>query len=248
MWRTLLRGSDWEPLVDVVSPAFFDLLPARTLTQQLQELAGNALRRGELDRIRRAEGIRLAASPIPVRLSDERGTEDMPASRRARAVLSVFFHQLYASDVALLDLRAKHFEAGGGLLLWNPRPVYVRWTPDFAAGLRELYAGMFEGDTPRYDAALEQLCLGPARGALLEHLGGPTSAGTFSLATFRRTFHRALVSCRDAGVTLPGNVVPFSIYVGCLHEHLEHLGGAHDVTAAYRAAREAVADGAAVSC
>ncbi|MBN2195104.1 MAG: hypothetical protein JW751_19965 [Polyangiaceae bacterium] len=245
MWRTLLRGSEWEPLLDLVSPTFFDLLPARTLTQQLQELGANALRRAKFDRIRRAEGIRLAASPIPVRLSSERGTEDMPAPRRARAVLGVYFHQLLASDVALLDLRAKHFEAGNGLLLWNPRPVYVRWTRDFATGLRELYAGLCEEDAARFAAALERLGVVPARAAFLEHLGGPTSAGTFSLAAFRRTFHRALVSCRDAGVTLPGNIVPFGIYVGCLHEHLEQLGGTHDVAAAYRDARDA-ADGTAV--
>lgn len=239
MWRTLLRGSEWEPLVDLVSPPIFDLLPARTLTQQLQELAGNALRRGEFDRLRRAAGRRLAASPIPVRLSDARGTEDMGAARRGRAVLTLFFFQLVASDVAILDLRSKRFESGEGVLYWSPRPLYVRWAPDFAASLRELYAGACSGDAPRFDAALERIGLGPARGTFREHLGGDPSRGAFSLAALRRTFHRALVQCRDAGTVLHGNVVPFTIYLGCLHEHLERLGGTQDVAAAYREAVDA---------
>jgi hypothetical protein len=247
MWRTLLRGSEWEPLVDVVSPTLFDLLPPRTLTGQLQELVGNALRRSDLDRIRRAEGIRLAASPLPVRLSDARGTEDMAAPRRAHAVLAVYFHQLLASDVALLDLRSKRFEAGDGLLYWNPRPLYVRWAPEFAAGLRDLYASLYDGQPARLDGALDQLGLSPARSAFVDHLGSDSGPGAFSLAAFRRTFHRVLVKCRDAGTTLHGNVVPFSIYVGCLHEHLERLGGSFDVAAAYRAARDTVEQGAAVS-
>jgi len=240
MWRTLLRGSEWEPLVDLVSPPIFDLLPARTLTQQLQELAGNALRRGEFDRLRRAEGLRLAASPIPVRLSNARGTEDMGAPRRGRALLALYFHQLLASDVAILDLRSKRFESGGGVLYWSPRPLYVRWAPEFAASLRELYAGACGGDAARFDAALERIGLGPARATFAEHLGGSPGVGAFSLAALRRTFHRALVQCRDAGAVLHGNVVPFTIYLGCLHEHLERLGGTHDVAAAYREAVDAV--------
>lgn len=245
MWRTLLRGSEWEPLVELVSPQLFDLLPPRTLTHQLQELVGNALRRGEFDRLRRAEGLRLAASAIPVRLSDTPGAEDMGMARRARAVLALYFHQLLASDVAILDLRSKRFESGEGVLHWSPRPLYVRWAPDFAASLRELYAGACGGDGPRFDAALNRMGLGPARGTLAEHLGCPPDRATFKLATLRRTFYRALVQCRDAGATLPGNVVPFSIYLGCLHEHLERLGGTHNVAAAYRDAVDTVRQAAA---
>lgn len=240
MWRTLLRGSEWEPLVELVSPQLLDLLPPRTLTQQLHELVANALRRAEFEQHRRAADLRLAPSAIPVRLSSAPGTEDMGSARRARAVLSLYFHQLLASDVAILDLRSKRFESGAGVLNWNPRPLYVRWAPEFATGLRELYAGAYGGDQARFDAALDRIGLGPARAVFADHLGGPPDRGTFKLTTLRRTFYRALVQCRDAGATLPGNVVPFSVYLGCLHEHLERLGGAHDVGAAYRDAVDAV--------
>jgi hypothetical protein len=152
----------------------------------------------------------------------------------------VYFHQLLAADAALLDVRSKHFESAADTLLWDPRPLYVQWDPEFLGGVRDLYAGLYEDAPERYAAALSRLGLTPAREVLTEHFTQPSpDALTFSLARFRRTFHQVVVLCSEVGASLPGNLVPFAIYLGCLHEHLEQLGGSHDVACAYRAARAA---------
>jgi hypothetical protein len=241
MWRMLLKGSEWEPLADIVSPTFLDLLPAQTLRREIQQLVANALHRNQLLRIREVEGERLRQSNIPVRIDPSRGEGDVGRVRRGQAVLAVYFHQLYASDVALLDVRSKRFESAADTLLWDPRPVYVRWQPDFLAGVRQLYTGLYEADEDLLRDAAECLGLHPAREVLTEHFTHPNPESVrFSLARFRKSFHRIIVLCRDAGTTLPGNLIPFAIYLGCLHEHLEQLGGAHDVARAYRTARQAL--------
>ncbi len=239
MWRVLLKGSEWEPLADIVSPTFLELFPAQTLRRELQRLLGAALHRGQLQRIREATCERLVQSDLPVRLDAGRGEGDIGRIRRGQAVLSVYFHQLYAAEVALLDLRSKRFESAGDILLWDPRPVYVRWDADFLAGIRQLYIGLLEGDEADFRNGTEQLGLTAAREVLAELLTHPSAERmTFSLTRFRRAFHRVVVLSREAGASLHGNLVPFAIYLGCLTEHLEQLGGDHDVVRAHHIARK----------
>ena len=68
MWRQLLQGSEWAELIELVSPSFFDVLPARDLRRQIGQLAIDYFRRGRFERTRDALATSLAAGQIPVRM------------------------------------------------------------------------------------------------------------------------------------------------------------------------------------
>jgi hypothetical protein len=121
----------------------------------------------------------------------------------------------------------------------------VRWDAAFLAALRDLYAGSYLGDAARFDAAIARLSLEPARDVFLSHFGGGDQREVrFERATFVHTFHDAFLACRDAppgpgGAPRPplhGNFLALGLYLATLYEHLERLGLAFDVRAAYTAA------------
>jgi hypothetical protein len=181
-----------------------------------------------------------------------------------------YFHQLLHHDVALLDLRADRFREDGARedgaredgaredgptvdgapsegapTLWRPGWLFVRWDPAFLAALRDLYAGFYLEDPPRFDAAIARLSLEPARDVFLEHFGGGDQREVrFERATFVHTFHDAFLACRDAPAgpggapraQLHGNFLALGLYLATLYEHLERLGLAFDVRSAYTAA------------
>jgi hypothetical protein len=133
----------------------------------------------------------------------------------------------------------------GATSVWRPGWLYVRWDAAFLAALRDLYAGYYLGDAARFDAAIARLSLEPARDVFLSHFGGGDQREVrFERATFVHTFHDAFLACRDAppgpgGAPRPplhGNFLALGLYLATLYEHLERLGLAFDVRAAYTAA------------
>jgi hypothetical protein len=240
-----LRGTEWSQLGDYVSPSFFEVLPARALWAQLRELGGNARDGRGFAVAARAVETHLASLGSPVRIGGE-GDGAAPgldaldeAGRRARGqrVLEVYFAQLVGAPATILDLRASRFEGRADDLHWRPRPLWLRWEPDFLEGLRDLYAGFYDGDDARFRAALAALGLSAAEDVFREHFGGDDqSAVRFEAATFQATFHEAFVRCRDEGTRLHRNFLALGIYLGCLYDHLEALGLAFDVRAAWQRA------------
>lgn len=243
MWLSLVRNTEWSAFLDMVSPSFFDVLPPSALRGQAKELISNYVTRPRFIRVREDIAGLVEGSGLPITMRgalpkqrELTGLTDPQRKGRAEAVLRLFFHQLFRTDTPLLDLRSRSFAAEeSGRLVWNPAPMYLKWEPDFLPHARDLYVGLYGGDDQRFRNALEALSLAPAQDILRDHFGRNGGAEyTFSLADFQKSFHQAFGKCRDAGMRLHGNFLPFGLYLACLHEHLEALGLPLDVGGALR--------------
>lgn len=239
MWRSLIRATEWQQIVDLAAPSFFEVLPGRELRR-----ASKAIAKGWLDtdgfaaaRDRRASS--LCAAPLDVQLGDAGASATADVESRGRRLLALYFHQLLEGGPVLLDLRPERFTETADALVWDPKPLWYRFDEEFLGALRDVYAGFYAGDDARFDDGIERLELECARDTFLEHFGGEQDAVEFRVASFTDTFHRSFASCRDAGVTLHRDFVALGLYLATLYVHLEELGGAHDVAAAFERARSA---------
>ena len=220
-------GAEWRPLLDFVSPSFFDVVPLRDLLTQGREIVGGVTdRRGRAD-VEAAVSEALAVRDLGVtlgagRVADADAAEDREA--RAQRVLELYFAQLYGADACLLDLRSAAFSGAADAPRWTPGPFFVRWEPGFLEALRALYTGYYRDDEATFDAALAELHLAGSKDLFVRHFGDPEVA-RFDRASFVENFHDVFVRCRDEGVRLHRNFLPLGIYLASLHDHLTQLGG-----------------------
>ncbi len=253
MWRSLLEGSEWSELLDVVAPSFFDVLPPRLAAGQVSSLLGSLAGGSRHAALKESIGGRLGESDWPVLLDesaskaqwDSQASSRLGTSQRwvredeGQLLLRLYFLQLLDCREAFLDLRQKRFTWVEGMLTWNPGRLLVSWDLDFLAAVRSLYRGFYMGDTPTLRAALRELSVDVAEDLFLRHFGDKDQSRlTFSLAAFRRDFHDVFVRCRDHGRVLHPNVIPFGVLLAFLYEHLEHMGVPQDARQAFFAAQQ----------
>ncbi|MBO6934986.1 MAG: hypothetical protein JJ863_08420 [Deltaproteobacteria bacterium] len=250
MLKRLLDGTDLAQLRDMVSPAFFDVLPARELWRQGRHLAaryrderayGEALSH-------RADSLRAAGLGVHIGVVEPHESEaiDDPTAR-GEALLRLYFHQVLTPGPALIDLRRQRFAKRGDGYVFDPSRITVNWAPDFRMAVRAMYEGFYRGNDRQFVAALESLGLGSAVQTFREQFGGGDQrAVRFEMKAFVGSFHEAFVACREAGDTLHPNFLGLGITLAFLYDHLESLGGGpFDVRSAYfAAAGEPVADAA----
>lgn len=250
MLKRLFDGTDLGQLRAVVSPAFFDVIPARVLWQQGRTLA---LRyrdeRAYADALdHRAATLRTADLGVHIGVVDEEESEHIDDPRaRGEALLRLYFHQLLTDGPALLDLRRHRFAHRGEGYAFDPGRVTIDWDDDFRAAMRGMYAGFYRGDDQRFVDSLDALGLRQAEATFRRQFGsGDQRSVRFEMKAFVGSFHEAFVACRDAGDRLHPGFLAFGIYLAFLYDHLESLGGGpFDVRAAYEAvAGRAVADAA----
>jgi len=239
----LLRGTEWSQLRDLVSPTFFEVLPAGRLAGQVGELASNYGSRSGFKDARGTRADALAEAGLGVALDDDARAlaKERPAgadpAREARGqrLLELYFHQIFHGQTTLLDLRPERAALDDDeVLRWAPAAMWITWKPDFIEPLRELYAGFYEDEDARFLAALDRLSIRPAEDTFRRQFGaGDQSAVSFDVAAFRDTFHEAFIRCRDAGAQLHPNFLALGIYLATLYLHLEELGGTFDVRTAF---------------
>lgn len=234
MWKSIVRGTEWKQVADLASPSFFEVLPGKALRRATGALTKNWFDgSGFADACgHRAET--LASSDVQVRLGGADAGGELGREARGQRVLELYFHQLFAGGPVLLDLRPERFEACGDALCWSPKSLWYAFDDAFLAAMREVYAGFYADDDARFQAGLDQVGLRCAEDTFLEHFGaGDQRAVSFDVHAFTETFHRTFLSCRDQGATLHRDFVPLGLYLATLYVHLEELGGAFDVRAAY---------------
>lgn len=236
----IVSGTEWSHFSDYLSPSFFEVVPARSLSRVLGSLSTNAMRPRKLRGVRRDRDHSLARAGLALSLDASRSAPVLGELALGDVVLSLYFHQLEAGGVALLDLRASAFVVEQAQVQWQPAGLIHRWEPRFHRALCQLYRGFYSEEAAVFDAALAELELEPARDIFLAHFGGGDQRSVrFDMATFHDTFHQAFVACRDAGVELHGDFIALGLYLATLYEHLEALGGAWDVRAAWERAAAA---------
>ncbi len=218
MLAKLLKGTAWSELSSYLSPTFFEVVPPFAFLSRARQLATNyTTRRGFKDAEADAQAL----------------WNGLPPQSRGDAVLQLYFAQLARLKTVVLDLRHDSFEDEAGSLAWKPGPLFVRFESKFLEAVRNLYAGFYGDDDDTFDQGLSALGLHSAKDLMRRHFGGDPSCVTFSLAEFRDVFHQIFLRAKTNGITLDPDFLPFGSYLACLYEHLERLGGAYDVKAAY---------------
>lgn len=250
MLKRLLDGTDLGQLRDMVSPAFFDVLPARELWRQGSRLATRYRdERAYSEALsHRAASLKAAGLGVHIGVVDESESEAIADPKaRGEALLRLYFHQVLTAGPALIDLRRRRFARRGDGYVFDPSRITVDWDEDFRTGVRGMYRGFYRGDDQLFVAALDSLGLRSAEQTFREQFGGGDQrAVRFEMKAFVGSFHEAFVACREAGDSLHPNFLGLGITLAFLYDHLESLGGGpFDVRAAYfAAAGETVADAA----
>ena len=242
--RRAAKGSSWSHFMDYASPALFEVMPLRALMAQGREFVSNGSDGRRYEKVRQSIASSLFARGLEVELGAQensaRGLVPADLSEDARRqtgdrILEIYFTQIFACDDTILDLRGDSFLASeGSKLHWRPKAFYVQWQPDFLQGLRDLYAGFYLDDEPRFEAGLLQLGLQGSGDALVSHLGsGDQRSVRFETSAFHTSFHDTFLACRDRGVALHRNFLALGIYLVCLYDVLESLELEFDVRGAF---------------
>jgi hypothetical protein len=233
LW-TLIQRTEWRPLLELLSPAFFDVIPARLLAAELRGLAAryldaSAYREAREERMRLLGQVRL-----PFEIVDALpGRADVVSDvTRGEDLLTLYFHQVLGEGPVLLDLRRGAFERSADRWLWRPAPAIAVWEPDFRAGLSALYEGFYLDDAARFSRGARALGLGDAEAELREQFGDARSV-RFSLPDFQHRFHRIFERCKEARAKIHPRFLTLGLCLATLYEHLESIGSPLDVHAAF---------------
>jgi hypothetical protein len=243
----ILGSGQLGKLAGFVSPAFFDVMPARALWAKARHLFTQsrdreAFRHAVASRNAQLEArlprIQLIAEPRPARSV----VAATPPDRHAADVAELFFHQLFHGDVTLLDLRATAFipgasgAPGDGRLIWHPAPWLARWSADFIGPLRELYRGFYTRDDAMFQRALRALSLEHSADLFRKQFGGDQQQMLFKTADFIAIFHQVFMRCKQASTALHPDFLPLGIYLAALYDHLEELAVPVNVARAFERA------------
>jgi hypothetical protein len=243
MLGKLLSGGEFGQWASFVTPAFFNVMPTKPLWQRFKGLV-QATRDPKLyARVVRERQALLARSSLAVTLESPgaRPVSDLssagadavmaPEARAAR-VVALYFHQILHGDATLLDLRHQAFSQQHSLS-WRPASWIAEWDPAFRAALQQIYVGFYRDDTSGFRAGLRALNLSHAEDVFKQHFGDGQRAVRFEVKHFVSTFHQVFVRCRDARTSLHPDFLLLGLYLASLYDHLEQLGVAVDVTAAF---------------
>ena len=238
---SLVRRSEWGPLLNLLSPSFFDVIPARMLVGELRGLSARYLSQSAYrDAIeQRARLLRQAQLPIeimPVLPTAAEGAFDLA---RGNDILTLYFHQVLGEGPVLLDMRSSAFARIDDHWGWKPSPATAIWSDDFRVGCRALYEGFYLDDAPRFSLGARALGLGKAEAELRAQFGDARSV-SFSLRDFQRRFHEVFERCKATKSELHPSFLTLGLALATLYEHLERVGTPLDVRAAFERVHEQV--------
>lgn len=246
MLFTLIKGTDFRRFVDFASPAFFDVMPARTLWDQGLSLVQGYRDRDRLDRAVAHRKDALARVGLGPQVVDgSRGTPLVDANETERrsigaAVLELYFHQILDADGdTLLNLGRKRLQVDGQPE-WCPGPGVVSWPEDFRKTIEGMYRAFYEEGAGSLADALEPVGLAPCVDIFERHFGaGDQRAVQFKSEAFVSAFHEVFVRCKEQKIRLHGGFLPLGIYLATLYDALEAVQVPLDVRTAFERAASA---------
>lgn len=239
----ILASGQLGKLASFATPAFFDVMPARALWNRARNLLAGTRDREAFRHAVAARAAELAKLLPEVQLVDSAKKSAALGDRDVRAarVVELFFHQLFCGRVILLDLRAASFMSQDDQhLLWHPAAWMAELAPDFSGPLRAIYRGFYTHDDALFRRGLSALSLQGCEDLFRQHFGGDLAKVTFRTVDFIETFHKVFQRCKQQGVALHADFLPLGIYLAALYDHVEDLGVAVDVAAAFERATRAV--------
>lgn len=241
-WLRLARKTEWGSLLSLVSPTFFEVLPARAVLTQGRDLLKNldaksfAAARQRTSRALTAAGrpVSLLATLPGKALSEDDALAAPERTLVGELVLELYFRPLLGTGESLLDLRAERLALADDGLQWAPGPAWVTWDADFLQAIGDLYRGFYREEPEVFAKGLATLGLEPAEALLRKHFGeGDQTAVRFEVTHFQKSFHAVFTECRRRGVALHRNFLPLGLALATLYTTLERLEVALDVRAVF---------------
>jgi hypothetical protein len=241
MLAHILRNTEWSQLSSLVSPAFFDVLPMRTIYRRGRALMSSrtseAYRAALAARTESLRAVPLAIVPTsslehtrgPV-ASDGLGFDVHGHGER---ILTLYFHQLFSDGVTLLDLRGSGFRREPSALSWSPAAWLCSWDPTFQQALRAIYRGFYADDDRAFRKGLATLGIASCEELFRAAFGGDADRQTFRTKEFVAIFHQVFVRCREQKIELHPDFLPLGIYLATLYDALDATGVAFPVRACF---------------
>jgi hypothetical protein len=240
LW-TLIRQTQWKPFVDLMSPSFFQVVPAGPLVAELRRFVALSRSAPEFERAVAHRRSSLERAGLPIRLATSAApnrSASTNATLRGQRVLELYFHQVFSDGLTLLDLRRARFQEEGEGLVWAPSGALAEWSPAFRSAVQALYRGFYGDDDVLLREGLASLGLSRAEGEIRSQFGeGQQRAVRFSLKDFQQKFHDVFVRCQATGSRIDIGFVPLGLCLATLYEHLEALGEPFDARAAFEASQ-----------
>ncbi len=240
-----------KDLLRHVPALLFRLVDWGSMSRELATLSGRAVSRKGVAEVKAAWQAQLPPTlafredVLPVK-----PTELAPVARRelGDAILLFCFRQVLGQGKPLfLDLRLNHFGRREGGWAFAPSGLWATFTPDFAAGLSDLYHGFYFGDDARFRRGLKATGLmgeawPEADRERMEQLfrrqfgGSREGEMTFRLSEFHSAFHDVFEFLVEKSMRLTPDFLTLGVLLVTLYASLEELGERHDVAALFRAA------------
>jgi hypothetical protein len=250
----ILGSGQLGKLASFVSPAFFDVMPARALFSRGKALLADSRDGAKIREVVTARAQTLSSSMPKLRLSlplhvdaaaqGAGGRDRAIDSWRANLVAELYFRQLFLDDPArpdqaaptLLDLRASAFTTDGQVLVWSPAPWVATWSPDFIKPLRDIYLGFYRHDDALFRHGLSRLNLAHSEDLFREQFGSGQDQVEFHVRAFIDVFQRVFERCKQHKTNLHPDFLPLGIYLAALYDHLQELAIAVNVAEAFERA------------
>lgn len=171
-----------------------------------------------------------------------------PEDRKAagEALLTLYFHLVFAPGPFFLDLRPAHFgwDPGRKRLLWEPSRLFHLPTDDFRSRATDLYRGFFgrDANATKRGIALYQWESEPAPGfegrmesLMRAHFGDAESQEVlFSMTHFRETFHLIFEEAIQSRSRFHPELTFLGTALAGLYLSLEKIAVPLDVVHSYR--------------
>lgn len=239
--NTLINHSKFSDMLEIASPDLFKVMPVKSLRTAAATLIKN-----------RASSSRFEDALEARRKVDEAGAIELTESLEGfgptqpedgAAILQLYFAQVLGTEPFLLDLRRESFASSDERLLWSPAPYFVQFDSGFQAALADVYKGFYGEDDAQFRAGLRELGLSAVEDHFRRHFGeGSQREVTFEVEHFRETFMSIFEECRRQDIALHHNFIALGMALASLYEHLDALGAAYDVRAAFERADAARSD------
>jgi hypothetical protein len=230
----ILGAGQLGKLASFVSPAFFDVMPARALWGRGRTLLADSRDTSKLRQVVSERAQTLAQSMPALRLSlplhvdaaraSDVGRDPATDSWRGSLIAELYFRQLFLdASPTLLDLRFSAFTTDGQSLVWSPSPWIAHWSPDFIGPLRDIYLGFYRHDDEQFREGLARLKLSHSEDLFREQFGAGQDRVEFRVSAFIDVFQRVFERCKQHKTSLHPDFLPLGIYLAALYDHLQEL-------------------------
>ena len=215
MFSALIKIASWRAIKDLFSGKLLRLFPPSTAAHIVKTLVNG---RSDVDLLQRGE--RQAKETIDrLGLSIQLDTPASASTVGGDELLRLYFGQLFGGPVTFLDLRSTSFDGAQ----WQPGRLVVEWDPEFIQAVRGMYTSFYHGTDADFDEAVDRLGMKGRADLFRRHFGENQTSVMFDVSSFRTMFEDILAD--DSATELPADFGIFGIYLICLYEHLEKLGG-----------------------